>query len=155
VEKNDTTIIRRTALNLLARRDHSQSELKNKLTAKRYPANLIDAVINDLHQAGLINEQRYTENFIRFRRNKGFGPERIALELHAKGIAEETIAEHLQITDNAWLVEARRVWQKHFKGIMPTQLNDRAKQIRFLQYRGFSREHIHKVLRGEDNIHDS
>jgi regulatory protein len=52
------------------------------------------------------------------------------------------IAEVTQITDNAWFAAAYKVWRKHFKGILPTDFLLRAKQMRFLQYRGFTREQI-------------
>jgi regulatory protein len=57
------------------------------------------------------------------------------------------IAKQLQITDNAWFTEARNVWQKHFKGKLPTDFESRAKQMRFLHYRGFTREQIESVFR--------
>lgn len=151
MKENDTsTEIRRAALNMLARRDYSPHELFQKLKTKGYSRDLIEPVIADLAKSGFINESRYTENFIHSRRNKGYGPERITMELQGRGIADETIAEHLQITDNAWFTEARKVWQKHFKGKQPNDFNDRAKQMRFLQYRGFTREQIKSVFGNEE-----
>lgn len=147
-ETDPTKTVRRAALNLLARRDHSQVELVQKLKLKGHPLPEIKEVIARLASERLINEQRYTENYIYSRRNKGYGPERIALELQQKGITEETIAEHLQITDNAWFINARKVWQKHFKGQKPENYSDKAKQMRFLQYRGFTREQIDQAIPG-------
>lgn len=91
------------------------------------------------------------ESFIRWRRERGYGPERIRAELYARGIAPEMIAEHLQMADNAWLIEVRRVWQKHFKGNVPTEYKARAKQMRFLQYRGYTREQIASVFHLEEH----
>lgn len=108
-------------------------------------------MITALVQEGLINEQRFTENYIRWRRGKGYGPLRISAELQTRGILPEMIAEHLQITDNAWFAEARKVWQKYFKGKMPEEFKLRAKQMRFLQYRGFTREQIAAVF-GKDEF---
>ena len=59
------------------------------------------------------------------------------------------IAKHLQITDNAWFAEAQKAWQKQFKGNNSCDLKLRAKQIRFLQYRGFTREQIESVIHDE------
>lgn len=100
----------------------------------------------DLTHSGYLNDQRLIENFIRSRQTRGYGPERIRLELQKRGLEVETIAEQLQITDNAWLVEARKVWQKHFKGQKPKDFKTKAKQMRFLQYRGFTQEQIESVL---------
>lgn len=133
-------------LNWLARRDYSEQEISQKLKIKGYTAEHIANVIASLNQAGLINEQRFTENYIHWRKNKGFGPLRISMELQTRGILPEKIAEQLHITDNAWLTLAHKVWQKQFKGKMPADLKTRAKQIRFLQHRGFTREQIENVL---------
>lgn len=102
--------------------------------------------MTNLVQEGWINELRFTDNYIHSRRIKGYGPLRIARELQTRGISAEMIAEQLQITDNAWFTEAQKVWQKHFKGQLPSDFKLRAKQIRFLQYRGFTREQIEGVF---------
>ncbi len=116
------------------------------MQAKTQAGEEIDRVLAALVQAGIINEQRFTENYIYWRRNKGYGPKRIAIELQARGIPAEMIAEQLEITDNAWFAEARKLWQKRFKGIQPSDFKSRAKQIRFLLYRGFTEAHITAVI---------
>lgn len=136
---------------MLARRDFSQFEISQKLKTKGYSEDIIAPILTDLSQSGYLNDQRYTENFIRSRRTRGYGPERIRQELKIRGVTQETIAEQLQITDNAWLVEARKVWQKHFKGQVPKDFKTKAKQMRFLQYRGFTQEQIESVVDPYDN----
>src|SRR4029077_14436536 len=101
----------------------------------------------DLNRSGLLNDARFTENYIRWRRGKGFGPVRISLELQARGISDEVIAEQLKITDNAWFADARKLWQKHFKNQRNSDFATRAKQIRFLQYRGFTQEQINSIFK--------
>lgn len=110
-------------------------------------------VLTALAESGLLSDLRFTECYLRFRRGKGIGPKRIALELQAKGVSAQMIAEHLEMADNAWFTEARKVWLKQFKGKLPTDFKSRAKQMRFLQYRGFTREHIASVLEIEDSDH--
>lgn len=136
---------RQAILNLLAKRDHSQQEIIQKLTAKGYPLEELQEIITDLIKTNLINDHRLTENYIQSRRNKGYGPKRIDLELQQRGIANEVIAAYLQINDNAWLVEAYKVWQKHFKNKAQDYKN-KAKQMRFLMYRGFTTAHIARIL---------
>lgn len=106
----------------------------------------IETVLTQLIQSGLLNEQRFVEHYIHFRLNKGYGPLRIKMELQARGLTSEMIAEQLKITDNAWFDEILKVWQKHFKGKIAKEPKLRAKQIRFLQQRGFTREQIESVL---------
>lgn len=141
--------IRRVILFWLARRDYSRQELAQKLKAKPYPEAEIHSVLTEFMQSGYINETRFTENYIHWRRNKGYGPVRISMELQNRGIPLDVIAEHLDISDNAWLTQAQTVWRKHFKGKTPTDFKARAKQMRFLQYRGFTREQIEGVMGGE------
>lgn len=148
-QSNDSpqVAIRRAALNLLARRDYTQHELKQKLKNKGFSLVEMEPIIIDLIHAGLINDQRFTENYIYSRRTKGYGPIRISIELQHFGVSEDVIAEHLEITDNAWFTEVRKVWQKHFKGKLATDYKDRAKQMRYLQYRGFTQEHIESIFK--------
>jgi len=137
--------IRRVILRWLARRDYSQQEIRQKLKLKGAEQE-IDTVLSELVQMGLINDSRFAENYIRWRCAKGFGPLRICLELQARGLTNEMIAEHLNITDNAWIINARAIWQKHFKASKPADFKQRAKQMRFLQYRGFTQEQINNAL---------
>lgn len=143
---SDREKIRRVILDWLARRDHSRLELAQKLRVKGYSIEDSESIIEELAHAGLINEQRFTENYVYSRRGKGFGPLRISIELQARGIPAEMIAEHLHITDNAWLGQVNRVWQKHFKNRLPADIKTRARQMRFLQNRGFTREQIESVF---------
>lgn len=142
--------IRRHALYLLARRDHTSLELKQKLSRKDYAHTDIDAVITRLEEAGLINAARFAESYTHYRRSKGYGPRRIAMELQSKGIAEAVIAEQVQITDNAWFTEIRTIWRKHFKGRVPADQRDRARQLRFLYNRGFTQDQIKSVFGTDD-----
>jgi regulatory protein len=135
-----------TALSYLAHRDHSQHELTQKLLKKQFPLTDITTLITQLTQNGSLNDLRFAENYCRYRRNKGYGPLRISMELQARGIAPEIIAEVIQIADNAWLTEAQNIWRKRFKANIPTDFSLRAKQMRFLQYRGFTREQIEHAL---------
>lgn len=131
---------------LLARREHSQTELFRKLLAKNFPDQEIRTQLDALIQEGTINHSRFIENYIHFRRSKGFGPLRIRQELKEKGLGEEFIAEHLDLMDNAWHLELHKIWQKRFKGKVPQDFKSRTKQIRFFQYRGFTQDQISQVM---------
>lgn len=142
--------LKSTALAYLSRRDYSEREITQKLKTKGYPSDAIAQILAELVHEGLINELRFTENYIHWCRAKGWGPSRIAHELQTRGISAEMIAEQLKITDNAWFTEVRNLWQKRFKGKHPTDFKSRAKQMRFLQYRGFSREQILSLFKDID-----
>lgn len=93
-----------------------------------------------------MSDQRFAENYTHWRREKGYGPVRISQELKARGITDEMIAEQLEITDNAWFTEAYKVWKKRFKNKLPNDFKSRVKQMRFLQYRGFTQEQVDSVF---------
>lgn len=139
--------IRCAALNLLARREHSATELLHKLRKKGFAERDIQPILAALTQEKLLNHDRFIENYIYSRRAKGFGPLRIQAELNERGIHEELIEHHLKITDNAWFAEVREVWRKRFKNQLPHDLKTRAQQMRFLYSRGFTAEQIESVFK--------
>lgn len=147
---DSVTKVRRKAIDLLSRRDHSRQELSQKLLNKGHDLNAIEPVLSELHAKKYLDEARFTENYVHYRRERGFGPLRIQQELQARGIPVEIIAEHLNITDNAWLIGVRNAWKKQFGGKLATDFKMKAKQLRFMQYRGFTREQIRSVLQDEE-----
>jgi len=144
------TQVRQTALNLLARREHSYYELKQKLQQRNYPLELITEQLDRLKSQGLINETRFIENFVRSRTQKGYGPIRISAELHQRGISTELIEEFVNSTAEHWIELAKQACIKRFGKKIPKDFAERAKQVRFLQYRGFGFEQIKYISR--DNL---
>ena len=140
---------RRKALDLLTRREHSELELHRKLLIKGHAISDIETTIQALRQEKLLSNTRFTECYIRHRREKGYGPLRIHAELIARGIPEDMIEHHLNIADNDWFAYAKKVWQKRFKNSVPRDLHERAKQMRFLQYRGFTTDHINTIYQSD------
>lgn len=145
-------MIRRAVLRWLTRRDYSLHEIQQKLQTKGFLPQDSAPIIEQFLAKGLINERRFAENFIYWRSNRGYGPMRISAELQARGIPAEMIADLLEITDNAWIIGARKSWQKHFKGKLPRDFNEKMKQARFLQYRGFTREQIERIFSKDDEF---
>ncbi len=143
---SDLKEIRRAAMNFLARRDHSEVELSRKLRRKKFADELIQSVIQALTQENLLSQDRFVENYIHFRRAKGWGPLRIQAELMERGIHQELIDRYVKITDKTWFSEVRMVWQKRFKNEAPQDFKSRAKQMRFLYSRGFTSEQIESVF---------
>ncbi len=138
-----------SAMGLLARREHSLAELKLKLL-RRYGDDglLIDRTLQRLSSEGLQSDERFCQAYIAMRSRSGRGPLRIAMELRERGVDEQLTATYLDPQDDSWLDSARNVRCKRFGPVPPVELKVRAKQMRFLQYRGFSREQIDYALRG-------
>lgn len=136
----------------LARREHSRAELRAKLLPHVQEGEDVDAVLDDLEKRNWLSDARAAELMVNVRRPR-FGTQRIAHELRQKGIAESLIdgaIPHLKETE---LDAAREVWQKRF-GTLPQDQKEKAKQVRFLQSRGFALDVIFKVLKLGGAIED-
>lgn len=138
--------VRRAAFNSLARRDHSIQELTSKLKAKGHAVEHIQTIVAELLHNNLLNEARFAESYTYSRSRKGYGPKRIAIELQSRGLSQDIIANTLETYATKWPELAQKTWQKHFKGKYPADLKERFKQIRFLQMRGFTSDHIEIIL---------
>lgn len=138
-------------MNLLARREHSQDELFRKLSLKKFAQDEIKTALAKLCAEGLLSNTRFAENYIHARSIRGYGPLRIRAELLEKGLTEEVIEHHLNIADNAWLVQIRSVWQKRFKGRVPSDFKTQSQQMRFLQYRGFTQDQIKSIFKSDED----
>jgi regulatory protein len=130
------------AMNLLARREHSVTELKNKLLKANFDIDDIYKVIAKLTETGLQSDERFAENYLRYRSQRGFGFQRIRLELKERGVTDEIINDTLHEADIDWFSLAASARCKRFGEQIPGTIQDRAKQQRFLQYRGFTHEQI-------------
>jgi regulatory protein len=140
----------RLALDLLARREHSRQELKRKLGARDFSADTIEATLAELTTSGALAEARFTESFVRTRAARGKGPVRIRFELAERGIAADDSAAVLD-GEQDWHALARAVRVKRFGPTLPKDYKERARQARFLQYRGFDAAQIKSALAGDDD----
>lgn len=122
-------------MNLLARREHSQQELHRKLCNKGFESGDIKTVLPALVEEGLLSDERFTEAFINSRLQRGSGPVKIANELQQRGIGDELVEAYLDERDAQWTQRAIEVRTKRFGPSLPNDFKERARQMRFLQYR--------------------
>ena len=142
---------RRAALALLAGRDFSRHELAARLLRKGHTAPAVEATVAGLVLEGLLREERYVEHFVTQHAGRGRGPARIRMELREKGVDAELIDQALDAGAADWVRAARDARRRKFGASPPADYRERAKQARFLQYRGFSSEQIRAALGpGED-----
>lgn len=139
-------------MNMLARREHSSQELRRKLGFKGFDDAEVDEALAGLRQDRLQSDQRFIEALVRSRINKGCGPLRIQAELREHGIAEERIAQAVDANAEEWRERIEEVRRKRFGAARPGDMSERARQMRFLQYRGFTTEQIRSAMRraGDD-----
>ena len=71
--------IRRTALDLLARREHSRLEMLRKLKLRGASADQCEAVIEQLQEDGLLSDERFCEAYVHARVQRGYGPQRLGI----------------------------------------------------------------------------
>jgi regulatory protein len=145
----DTPVaVRRTAMDLLARREHGRVELTRKLRQRGATDELITPALDRLTEEGLLSESRYLESFVSYRARSGYGPMRIREELGQRGLQRADIELALRECGIDWREQMQETWQRKFAGQLPVDAKERARQGRFLSYRGFSMEMIGRLLSG-------
>ena len=137
-------------MNLLARREHSRQELERKLLAKGFPSELIDDALQGLQRERLLDDARFAEAYAQMRIGKGYGPMRIRGELRERGVDEALVTEQVSTQARDWGRCAREARIKRFGEAVPREARERARQMRFLQYRGFTMDHIKRALGGDE-----
>jgi regulatory protein len=141
----DAGAIRRAALVQLSRRDFASSELVEKLTSQGYAAGPVAETVAALADERLLDDARYAANYVAWHAGRGQGPMRIRQDLLAAGLPSELIAQALDSgPDFAALCREARV--RRFGAELPAEWKERARQARFLQYRGFSSDHIRSAF---------
>jgi regulatory protein len=146
-EMNHQTSIRKKAMDLLARREHSEQELRRKLKSREYDADAIDEVLHALISDRLQSDERFTEAYVNHRFNAGVGPLKIRYELRQKGVSDSLADEFLDLLSERWdqLMVQQRV--RKYGEAIPADYAKRMKQARFLQNRGFSPESVMRLFR--------
>ncbi len=134
------------AVRLLSRREHSAFEIRDKLQKRDFDEAEIAQAIVELQQGGWLSDERFAEAYIRMRQLKGFGQVRIAIELNERGVDECIVDEYLQADDESWQQTLEQQYRKKYKNKPVADYNDKAKRIRFLQYRGFVLDAIYRVV---------
>ena len=133
------------ALDILSRREHSVLELNQKLQKKFDTEYDIQETISRLKKNNLLNDYRFSESYVVFRKRKVFGPIKISNELKSKGVAEVIIFEVLD-NEGGWDEAANRAFSKRFKDGPSTDTKILLKQKNFLYNRGFDFKEIESVL---------
>ena len=148
----DYAAVRAAAIALLSRRDFGSVALRERLTARGFAVTAAAAVVAELQREGTVNDARYAQNYVVFHAGRGQGPVRIAAELRRKGLSQALIEGALAEGPD-WAALARQVRKARF-GAPPSGWPEKARQARFLQYRGFSSDHI-RAATGADFDADS
>ncbi|MEY8214310.1 MAG: regulatory protein RecX [Colwellia sp.] len=153
-KKKSSKFSKQTALHcgvgLLARREHSEFELRQKLSLREFDADEIELAIERLLEKDYLSDARFAQSNCRHRANRGYGWRYIANELKQKGVCSTIIQQLRENCEIDWNLQAELAYNKRFTGgwvkDSQTDQKEKAKRIRFLQYRGFSTDEIFRVL---------
>ena len=143
---SDPKETRKKAMDYLARREYGQQELEQKLIAAGFEAVIATDVVHKLSDEGLQDDRRFIESFVQSRINQGKGPVRVRQELGERGVDVGQIEAVLEDVAEDWFALARQIRNKKFGSELPRDFTEKARQMRFLQYRGFESAQIQAAV---------
>lgn len=132
-------------MRFLARREHSREELRRKLLPKVAEGEDLDAVLDELARRGWLSDARFAEHVARAKARR-FGPLKLTHYLKSRGVDGEAIAAGLHAAGADGAPQLETVWKSRFQH-PPGDERAKARQVRFLQARGFSLEDIFRFLK--------
>ena len=140
--------IRKKAMDFLALRDYGRAELVLKLANKGFKRSVVENEVGRLADEGLQSDTRFAEAYIQSRINQGKGPIRVRSELSQKGIPDGVVDAAIEDAKVDWYELAAEVREKKFGLSPPDEFKEKARQMRFLQYRGFEQDQIQSSFDG-------
>ena len=154
--------LRLAGMDLLARREHGSSELTAKLTRRFRKRNCdprtVESVVQQLIDEGLLSDERFAAVRARQLARRGFGPSRIRNDLRQQKV-EQCLSDSMsEAFDDGldWDVEAASVYEKKYQrkpieGDWDDRQRERARRLRFLQYRGFGSDISRRLVEADDS----
>ena len=144
---SENLLIRKKAMDYLSRREHSYQELIRKLGKKGFNLSLVNIELEKLIEDGLQSDSRFTESFIRSRKNQGKGPLRIRSELSIRGVASQLINDGIQeVKQEEWTQLAVEVLEKKLGNDSELDYHKQLKLMRFLSTRGFDKQQVKSAI---------
>ena len=130
----------------LSTMDYSRAELAERLRRRGVDADAIEATLSALAEAGYLSDARYAQAVVAQRAGR-YGKRAIAYALKERGIAPADAAHAMApLAEADELADAQALWQQRF-GVVPADERAKARQVRFLQARGYSLSVALRVLR--------
>lgn len=142
----DPAEIRLAAMNLLARREHSLGELRQKLRCRFDDEQALDTQLQRLADENLQSDERFAQSFARMRALRGYGPARVRQEMREKNLSDADIARAFEEAELDWYTLAEQVYRKKFGEPGLLDHKERARRMRFMQYRGFATDHYRHLV---------
>jgi regulatory protein len=98
---DSTESAKQLAVNYIEYAARTVAEVRRRLQRAGYEEDVIDSVIEDLQRASLLNDSKFSEDWVDSRtRTKKLGKVRLARELQQKGISREEADKALEAIDS-------------------------------------------------------
>ena len=134
--------LRHKITRLLSKREHSVAEIIQKLSQQEFSTSDIHTVLGKFVENRIQSDARFTFHFVRNCVMKGQGLSRVKQALKVHNIDSSMLHEALDELEIDWYSRAYEVKCKKFGEEVETDWQKKQKQMRFLQYRGFSQDQI-------------
>ncbi|WP_434033174.1 recombination regulator RecX [Cupriavidus sp. a3] len=139
------------AVGYLSRREHSRAELARKLAPHAESPEQLEQLLDALERENWLSNQRFADSLVH-RRGARYGAARVMQEAKTHKLDSEQLGELQERLRATETERAREVWRKRF-GVPPDTPEARARQIRFMVARGFSRAVVSKIIQGADEAY--
>ena len=139
------------AVRLLARREHSTFDLRQKLLRRGFSSHLVESTLQQVRENDFLSDKRYAEICVRNRLCKGDGPIKIRSYLSSHGISRNLISENISNDDEFWYVRAvqcdSKNCRKHkFTADSAKEQDSISIRARHLKNKGYPASVIYRVL---------
>jgi len=143
---------RQLILRYLTYRARSNKEALNYLQKKGFSEDVIVKLIHEMTEYGYLNDHKFTEDFINYRKSQGYGPKRVRYELGQKGIEKNLINRKLEehFSPDEDLARIEKILERRNISSKKAGINkDRffRREAAFLQRRGFQDHLILEALK--------
>ena len=139
---NDINKLRATALAWLGRQEYSIHKFSQKLRQHDADEEQVEAIVAEFCEHNWLSEVRYCEGFVRARLRKGQGKIRIINDANGHQLEKDIILSVLKEADVDWFDLALQTYCRRYGEQAVKDIKEKAKRIRFMQYRGFTMEQI-------------
>ncbi|MGZ5047456.1 MAG: recombination regulator RecX [Usitatibacter sp.] len=141
--------LRARAMRFLARREHSRQELSRKLERIAGEGDDVEVLLDELSAKGWLSDARFAEQSVRAK-SRRYGPLKVVHDLRAKGVDDEAIGAAFRAAGSDGAASIESVWLSRFKA-GPADERARARQVRFLQGRGFALDDVLRFLKTRES----
>lgn len=143
---NDAQQAEEVLVRLMARREHSAQELRQKLKQRGFDHQVITLVLEKAQQRGWQSDQRFAQVWVRTCIAKGDGVRKIKAQAQQKGLSAEIIEQTLAVEQPNWNDACFERLVRKFGEQPPVEQKQRDKMVRHLLQRGFSFDEIKRAL---------